>query len=330
MVKWAMELSEYDLGYQPRTAIKTQALADFIADGVSFGSPEAEVDLARDIQARKDGEIVKDAHIRQAAKTLQTPKTTKVTQAREAAEVFEAGDAAEVTQAIQVAEVGPSKETNEAEQVKETAEGGQAGEAAKAKQIQKTAEVGPAGEAAEGGQALNVAEAEHSGKAVKAELARETAQARKVTEAAGRADLTWTLYVDGASSKEGCGAGLLFISPTREELPYALRFDFRASNNESEYETLITGMEMARKLGARSIKAYSDSQLIVNQVWGSYEVKEGTLRRYVAKTRELKGLFEHFALEPIPRSQNKRADALSKLASTSAGVVGREVRVEVA
>nr|XP_027102744.1 uncharacterized protein LOC113723988 [Coffea arabica] len=76
MVKWAVELSEYDLGYQPRTAIKAQALADFIADGVSFGPPETDVNQA---------------------KALQTPKTTKTTQTQEAAEVAKAGDAAEVT-----------------------------------------------------------------------------------------------------------------------------------------------------------------------------------------------------------------------------------------
>ncbi|KAL5785135.1 hypothetical protein ACOSQ2_007527 [Xanthoceras sorbifolium] len=32
LVKWAVELSEYDINYQPRTAIKSQVLADFIAD----------------------------------------------------------------------------------------------------------------------------------------------------------------------------------------------------------------------------------------------------------------------------------------------------------
>ncbi|KAL5844861.1 hypothetical protein ACOSQ4_010819 [Xanthoceras sorbifolium] len=32
LVKWAVELSEHDISYQPRTAIKSQALADFIAD----------------------------------------------------------------------------------------------------------------------------------------------------------------------------------------------------------------------------------------------------------------------------------------------------------
>ncbi|XP_071913979.1 uncharacterized protein [Coffea arabica] len=328
MVKWAVELSEYDLGYQPRAAIKAQALADFIADGVSFGSSETKVNQDRETgKARKDGEIAKDAHTGQAA--LQAPKTTKTAQTREAAEILQTGDTAEVAQASQVAEVEQSEEATEAQQAKEAAEDGQAKEAANAEQTQETAKVGQTREAAEVGRAVDAAETTHSGKAVKAELAKETAQTGKATEAAGRVDPTWTLYVDGASSKEGCGAGLLLISPTGEELPYALRFDFRASNNESEYEALIAGMEMARKLGVRSIKVYSDSQLIVNQVWGSYEVKEGPLRKYVAKTRELKGQFEQFALEQIPRSQNRRADALSKLASTSGGILGREILVEV-
>ena len=47
MVKWAVELSEYDLDIQPRTAIKTQALADFIAEGISFGLQGAEQTTGR-------------------------------------------------------------------------------------------------------------------------------------------------------------------------------------------------------------------------------------------------------------------------------------------
>ncbi|XP_071927641.1 uncharacterized protein [Coffea arabica] len=347
MVKWAVELSEYDLGYQPRTSIKAQALADFIADGVSLGSPEAEVNQASDMQAMRSGGDGKEVPAGQAAKALPTHEATKAVQAQEAAEVLQAKDAAEVTQVTQVAEGGPSgeaaearqaeeaaedrpsREADETQQVKKAVKDRQAGKAVEAEQTQGTAKVGEAEEAAKVGQAADADEAEHLGKADNAKLAGDTIQARKDAEAVERAGPTWTLYVDGASSKEGCGAGLLLISPMGEELPYALRFDFRASNNESEYEALIAGMEIARKLGARSIKIYSDSQLIVNQVWGSYEVKEGTLRRYVAKAHELKGLFEQFALEQIPRSQNRRADALSKLASTSAGGIGREILVEM-
>ena len=39
MVQWAIELSQFDIEYCPRTAIKVQALADFIAE---FTTPEHE------------------------------------------------------------------------------------------------------------------------------------------------------------------------------------------------------------------------------------------------------------------------------------------------
>jgi hypothetical protein len=42
----------------------------------------------------------------------------------------------------------------------------------------------------------------------------------------------WTLYTDGASSKKGVGAGLVLISPNKEEYTYALRLNFDATNNE--------------------------------------------------------------------------------------------------
>ena len=32
MVQWAIELSQFDIEYHPKTAIKAQALADFIAE----------------------------------------------------------------------------------------------------------------------------------------------------------------------------------------------------------------------------------------------------------------------------------------------------------
>nr|XP_027101472.1 uncharacterized protein LOC113722186 [Coffea arabica] len=231
MVRWAVELSEYELGYQPRTVIKAQALADFIAEGVSFGTHRTNTDQARETvkagMAKETGEV---AYTRQAVEALRTRETTKATQTPESIEALRAEDAAEVPQANKVVED---------EQVEE---------AARAEQAREAAEV----ERAEG--------------AVKAKQARGTAQTKKAIEAAGRTNPVWTLYVDGASNKEGCGASLLLISPTGEELAYALRFDFRASNNEFEYETLIAGLEIARKLGIESIKVYSDSQLIVNQV----------------------------------------------------------------
>ncbi|XP_027178202.1 uncharacterized protein LOC113777367 [Coffea eugenioides] len=139
----------------------------------------------------------------------------------------------------------------------------------------------------------------------------------------------WVLFVDGASSKEGSGAGLLLTSPTGEELTYALRFDFPASNNEAEYEALLTGLRIALQMGITAIRVRSDSQLVVLQIRGEYEAKDEVMKKYLAKVREAVALFETFEIERVPRSQNKRADALSKLASSSFAHLSKEVLVEV-
>ncbi|XP_027157186.1 uncharacterized protein LOC113758608 [Coffea eugenioides] len=140
---------------------------------------------------------------------------------------------------------------------------------------------------------------------------------------------SWILFVDGASSKEGSGAGLLLISPTGEELTYALRFDFPASNNKAEYEALFIGLRIAHQMGITAIKVRSDSQLVVHQVRGEYEAKEDVMKKYLTKTQEVIALFGAFEIERVPRSQNKRADALSKLASSSFAHLSKEVLVEV-
>ncbi|XP_071933896.1 uncharacterized protein [Coffea arabica] len=130
-----------------------------------------------------------------------------------------------------------------------------------------------------------------------------------------RPEELWVLFVDGVSSKEGSGAGLLLISPTGEELTYALRFDFLASNNEAEYEALLTGLRIAHQMGITAIRVRSDSQLVVHQVRGEYEAKEDVMKKYLAEVRKTISLFDVFEIESVPRSQNKRADAPSKLAS---------------
>ncbi|XP_027121584.1 uncharacterized protein [Coffea arabica] len=139
----------------------------------------------------------------------------------------------------------------------------------------------------------------------------------------------WVLFIDGASSKEGRGAGLLLTSPTGEELTYALRFDFPVSNNEFEYEALLTGLRIAHQMGITAIRVRSDSQLVVQQGREEYEAKEEVMKKYLAKVREAIALFDTFEIERVPRSQNKRVDALSKLASSSFAHLSKEVLVEV-
>ena len=63
----------------------------------------------------------------------------------------------------------------------------------------------------------------------------------------------WTLCVDGASRQSGVGIGLQLTSPTGERIEQAIRLGFSASNNESEYEAMIAGLELALAVGANSL-----------------------------------------------------------------------------
>ena len=75
-------------------------------------------------------------------------------------------------------------------------------------------------------------------------------------------------------------------------------------------------MSLAKEMGALTLIAKSDSQLVTGQVAGTFQKKDPQLLRYLKAVNELKEGFEKFVLTHIPCDQNGRADLLSKLAST--------------
>ncbi|XP_021985131.1 uncharacterized protein LOC110881062 [Helianthus annuus] len=139
----------------------------------------------------------------------------------------------------------------------------------------------------------------------------------------------WKLLTDGASSEEGSGAGITLISPEGVELTYAIRLDFENTNNTAEYEALLAGMRLAKKMKAKHVEASTDSQLVVKEYQGEYEAKDNTMAQYVVKVKETAKAFKTFKLEYIPRGRNRKSDALSKLASVAFDHLAREVKVEV-
>ncbi|XP_071919058.1 uncharacterized protein [Coffea arabica] len=139
----------------------------------------------------------------------------------------------------------------------------------------------------------------------------------------------WILHIDDSSNSKSSRTGLLLEDPQGELCSYVLRFDFFASNNETEYKAVIARLQLACNLGARHILVNSDSQLVICQIRGEYEVREEVMQRYLSRARQLIAYFESFEIQRIPRSQNKRADALSRLASTSFSTLNKTVLVEI-
>ncbi|KAJ0744442.1 putative ribonuclease H [Helianthus annuus] len=152
---------------------------------------------------------------------------------------------------------------------------------------------------------------------------------KEVEETEKAPDKPWSLCTDGASSAEGAGAGLILTDPEGTDMTFALRLEFKSSNNEDEYEALLAGLRLAVKVGARNVVAHVDSLLVANQVNGEYEAREVNMIEYLEQVKQAMALFDSCKIEHIPRSKNKKANALSKLASVSFSHLAKEGRVEV-
>ncbi|KAL0391257.1 UNVERIFIED_CONTAM: hypothetical protein Slati_4579300 [Sesamum latifolium] len=137
----------------------------------------------------------------------------------------------------------------------------------------------------------------------------------------------WLLHLNGSSTVQSSGAGIVITSPQGEDLEFAVKFDFKASNNEAEYEALMVGMKTTHEEGARHLIAYSHAQLVVKQVEGIYEAKEENMIQYLQQIVELKTSFESFQNVQILREENVKADCLSKLASALEDCQTRHVTI---
>ncbi|GJU13965.1 reverse transcriptase domain-containing protein [Tanacetum coccineum] len=138
----------------------------------------------------------------------------------------------------------------------------------------------------------------------------------------------WTLFTDGSSCIDGSGARLILTNPEGVEFTYAMRFRFEATNNEAEYEALIAGLRIAEQIGVKNLQANVDSRLVANQVNGSYVAKESGMVQYLKKVKGLTRNFKEFSIKQVPQSENKKANALSKIASTSFAHISKQVLME--
>jgi ribonuclease HI len=86
------------------------------------------------------------------------------------------------------------------------------------------------------------------------------------------------------------------------------------TNNQAEYQALIKALEYAVSSKAIEVEVRSDSELIVNQMNGSYRVKNPDLKPLHTEAKRLAGLIEKFGIMSIPREHNRQADKLANMA----------------
>ncbi|GAV88544.1 RVT_3 domain-containing protein [Cephalotus follicularis] len=114
----------------------------------------------------------------------------------------------------------------------------------------------------------------------------------------------WKLSVDGSSCVFSSGAGLVLTSPDTWTLEYALRFGFKATNNDAEWEALIAVLTISKHLEVQKIETSSDSQLVVCLVNGEYEAREASMAKYLEHVQRLRLAFQVFRVLKLPRAEN--------------------------
>jgi ribonuclease HI len=126
----------------------------------------------------------------------------------------------------------------------------------------------------------------------------------------------WKMFFDGASSSEGAGAGVVFISPCQEVVSLSYKLEFEATNNVAEYEALVLGMRAAKEMGIEEIAIFGDAELIIQQVRNAYRAHNPRLRNYRNEVWDLiDNFFLAFNISFIPRGENTLADSLAVSAS---------------
>ena len=128
-------------------------------------------------------------------------------------------------------------------------------------------------------------------------------------------------YVDGASRGNPGPASYAAIlhSPDRKEIFRIGKPLGIATNNAAEYYALITALDYAAHHGIKSLRIRSDSELLVNQMNGRYRVRSNDLKPLHERAAKLANQFEHFAIEHVPREENREADALANEVLDRAG-----------
>ena len=88
-----------------------------------------------------------------------------------------------------------------------------------------------------------------------------------------------------ASRQTGAGVGLQLKALIGERVEQAIRLDFPASNNETEYEAILVEIDLAQSVSSEKLFICSDSQLVVGQVNREYETRDQLMARYMGMVK---------------------------------------------
>ena len=124
------------------------------------------------------------------------------------------------------------------------------------------------------------------------------------------------LFSDGAArgNPGPAGAGAVLMDSEGRVVARLGRFLGVQTNNYAEYMGLLLGLKHARNLGVKDLEVLADSELLIRQLQGRYQVKSPTLRPLYEEATALLEQIPRVKLTHVPREKNKAADEMSNRA----------------
>lgn len=124
------------------------------------------------------------------------------------------------------------------------------------------------------------------------------------------------VYSDGAArgNPGPSGAGAVLVEPSGQVVDRIGKYLGIQTNNYAEYMGLLIGLRRARELGVSEVEVFADSELMIRQLGGRYQVKSPSLRPLYEEARQLLNDFTRVKLVHVPREMNAAADEMSNRA----------------
>jgi ribonuclease HI len=126
----------------------------------------------------------------------------------------------------------------------------------------------------------------------------------------------WHMHFDGSCSNEGNGASIILYSHVGKIHNFSYRLEFACTNNVTEFETLLLGIENVYNLGCGHLIAFGDFELIVNLVRKIYYPSNNLMKCYTQTVWALISKLLSFNITHVKRELNLMDDRLAIFATS--------------
>jgi ribonuclease HI len=124
-------------------------------------------------------------------------------------------------------------------------------------------------------------------KAVKGQALADLITERINTNIATLSVRAWAMYFDGSTCEDGCGIGILLVSPRGVTYSFSIRLSAPCTNNLAEYEAVCRGVELLFEARAEAVEVFGDSKLVISQLTEEYRCESESLFPLWMQCREL-------------------------------------------